>query len=108
MTAPVTLAAIEEGKRYRISFTMPSKYRLNDLPEPVNPEISLREVDLHKAAAMKFSGYLSQNQANKRTAELKDWLRENNMQPKSGFLYAQYNPPWILGPFRKNEIIVEI
>jgi hypothetical protein len=108
MTAPVTSAAVDESRKYRISFSMPSKYGLNDLPEPVSQEISFREVVPHKAAAMKFSGYLNQKQANKRTTELKDWLNENNLQPKSGFLYAQYNPPWILGPFRKNEIIVEI
>jgi|WetSurMetagenome_2_1015567.scaffolds.fasta_scaffold283392_2 hypothetical protein len=108
MTAPVTLATVVEGKKYRISFTMPSKYKLNDLPEPVSQEISFREVGPHKAVAMKFSGYLNQKQANKRADELKDWLNQNNLQPKSGFLYAQYNPPWIPGPFRKNEIILEI
>jgi hypothetical protein len=72
MTAPVTLATVVEGKKYRISFSMPSKYKLNDLPEPVSQEISFREVVPHKAVAMEFSGYLNQRQANKRAAELKD------------------------------------
>jgi hypothetical protein len=33
MTAPVTSSPIEEGKKYKIAFTMPSKYTMETLPE---------------------------------------------------------------------------
>jgi hypothetical protein len=46
--------------------------------------------------------------ANKKMAELKEWLDKNNMMMKSNFIMAQYNPPWIPGFMRKNEIIVEV
>jgi hypothetical protein len=43
-----------------------------------------------------------------KTKELEAWLNKNNLRTKSGFSLAQYNPPWIPGPFRKNEIIVDV
>ncbi len=54
MTAPVISARSGEGKKYLISFTMPSKYTLETLPEPVNKNISLVTVTPHKAAALQF------------------------------------------------------
>ena len=108
MTAPVTSVKIGEGKRFRVSFTMPAKYDLESLPEPTNKEISINKVEPHKAAALNFSGYMSEKLTLRKTQELEAWLMKNNLQAKSGFKLAQYNPPWIPGPFRRNEIIVEV
>ena len=108
MTAPVIAAPSGEGNKYLISFTMPSKYKLETLPEPVNKNITIVTVAPHKAAALRFSGYMSEKTTKKKTLEMEVWLKKNNFKPKSGFSLAQYNPPWIPGPFRKNEIIVEV
>ena len=108
MTAPVTAAKMGEGKEYIISFTMPSKYTLATLPEPVNKNISINKVASHKAAALKFSGYSNEKTTSKKTQELEVWLKKNNFQTKPDFILAQYNPPCIPGPFRRNEIIVEL
>jgi hypothetical protein len=108
MTAPVTSAKLGESKKYLISFTMPAKYTLESLPEPMNKSITIYKVSAHKAAVLKFSGYLNESTSVKKTQEMETWLKENNIQAKEGFITAQYNPPWILGPFRKNEIIAKI
>jgi len=108
MTAPVIAARAGEGKKYLISFTMPSKYNMETLPEPINKNISLITVAPHKAAALRFSGYLNEKTTAKKTQEMEVWLKKNNLKTKSGFSLAQYNPPWIPGPFRKNEIIVDV
>jgi len=108
MTSPVTAARVEEDKKYLISFTMPSKYSLETLPEPINKNILIHKVTAHKAAVLKFSGYASQKTISKKSQELEIWMKKNNLQTKSGIILAQYNPPWILGPFRRNEIISEI
>jgi hypothetical protein len=108
MTAPVTSGTLREGQRYLISFTMPSKYDIQDLPEPVNKTITIHKIEPHKAAAVKFSGYLNEKTAAKKTQELEAWIKKNHLDFKPGFTVAQYNPPWIPGPFRRNEIIVEL
>jgi hypothetical protein len=108
MTAPVTSAKVSGDKRYIISFTMPAKYTLESLPEPMNKTISMYKIAPHKAAVLKFSGYSNEKITTKKTQELEEWLKKNNLQAKDGFGVAQYNPPWTLGPFRKNEIIVKL
>ena len=108
MTAPVTSAKVGEDKRYLVSFTMPSKYNLESLPEPINKMISINKVAAHKSAVLKFSGYLNEKLIARKTQELELWLKKNNLQAKSGYSAAQYNPPWIPGPFRKNEIIANL
>lgn len=108
MTAPVTSSPIEEGRKYRIAFTIPSKYTLENLPEPANKTISFRKVSEHKVAALRFSGNLNRKLATRKAKELETWLNENKYPKKSGFVFAQYNPPWIPGIFRRNEVLTEI
>jgi len=108
MTAPVTSSPVEEGKKYIIAFTMPSKYTLESLPEPVNRTISFRKVGKQKVAALRFSGNLNSKLATRKAKELETWLNGNNYSKKTGFVFAQYNPPWIPGIFRRNEILTEV
>lgn len=107
MTAPVSAVA-SEGGRYTIAFVMPSKYNLDTLPEPNSREIGFRKVDAHTAAVIRFTGYLKKGLAEEKAEKLENWLKKRNLTAKSPFASAQYNPPWIIGPFRKNEIIVTV
>jgi hypothetical protein len=70
MTAPVTSTKVGGDKKYLISFTMPVKYTLESLPEPVNKSISIYKVEPHKSAVLKFSGYLNERTYAKKTGEL--------------------------------------
>ena len=40
--------------------------------------------------------------------ELEEFLRKKQYIAKDVFLVAQYNSPWALPPFRKNEILISI
>ena len=108
MTAPVTSSPIEEGKKYRIAFTMPSKYTPENLPEPADKTISFRKVSKHKVAALRFRGNLNSKLATRKAKELETWLNQNKYSKKSDFVFAQYNPPWIPSIFRRNEVLTEV
>jgi hypothetical protein len=108
MTAPVLSSPIEEGKKYRIAFSMPAKYTLENLPEPVNKVISFRKVTRHKVAALKFSGTLNSKLAVSKAGEMETWLAENTYSKKNSLIFAQYNPPWIPGVFRRNEVLADL
>jgi len=108
MTAPVTSSLVEEGKKYLIAFTMPSKYTLESLPEPANKTISFRRVAKHRVALLRFSGNLNSKLAIRKAKELETWLNENKYPKKTGFAFAQYNPPWIPGIFRRNEVLTNL
>jgi len=107
MTRPVT-ASLKQGQKYTISFSMPGKYTLDTLPRPNDANIRLREVPASRVVALRFSGSLNERLATKKIAELMEWLKQKNLNPKSTVASCQYNPPWIPGPFRTNEVIVTI
>jgi len=108
---PMTAPVIEEqtGEHvYRISFAMPSKYSLETLPAPEDKRITFKVVESRRTATIRFSGRINESLANKKIEELKTWLSGNNITKKSNFDVALYNPPFIPGIFRRNEIIVDI
>jgi hypothetical protein len=107
MTKPVS-AYHKQGQVYTISFSMPSKYTLDTLPRPNGANIRLREVPASRVAALRFSGSLSERLVTKKTSELMEWLKQKNLNPKSPVASCQYNPPWIPGPFKTNEVMVTI
>jgi len=107
MTAPVTEEK-SDSHVYRISFTMPSKYTLDTLPEPEDKRIKFKEVKNQKMAVLRFKGRVNHKLADKEMAELKNWLEKNDIKPKSNFIIAQYNHPAVPGFFRKNEVMVKI
>jgi SOUL heme-binding protein len=108
MTAPVISSPVEEGKKYRVAFSMPSKYTLDNLPEPTNKIISFRKITKRKVAALRFSGILNSKMAVRKTSELETWLAKNKYSGKNNLIFAQYNPPWIPGVFRRNEVLAEL
>jgi hypothetical protein len=107
MTAPVTTEKVS-GDVYRISFIMPANYTLDTLPLPGDNNIKFMKVYPHEAAVNTFSGRMNGDLANKKSAELKNWLGKNNLRPRSNYIIAQYDPPWIPGFMRRNEVLVEI
>jgi hypothetical protein len=107
MTAPVTEEQAGE-RSYRVSFAMPSKFTLETLPEPQDKRITFKVVEGRRTAAIRFSGRVHEKLATQKTEELRDWLSRNGMVPKSNFVVALYNPPFIPGIFRRNEIVVDI
>ncbi|MBI5679919.1 MAG: heme-binding protein [Methanobacterium sp.] len=107
MTTPVTEE--KTGRNFhRISFSMPSKYKLETLPEPEDEKIHFKEFKDQKIVALRFKGRVKEKLAKRKIEELKEWLSNNNFEPKSHFIVAQYNNPLVPGLLRRNEILVEI
>jgi effector-binding domain-containing protein len=107
MTAPVTTEMTEEGN-YRVSFIMPGSYTLETLPRPDDKDIHFREVPDHNVAVVRFSGHSHEPKVMEKVKELTGWMRENNLTPKSDFRLARYDPPWVPGFMRRNEVMVDI
>jgi hypothetical protein len=107
MTRPV-IASLKQGQTYTFSFSMPRKYTLATLPRPDDSQIHLKIVPATRVASLRFSGSLNERLVTKKTSELMAWLKQKNFNPKSVVTSCQYNPPWIPGPFRTNEVMVSI
>jgi effector-binding domain-containing protein len=107
MTVPVTAEMSREGV-YRVAFVMPGKYTLDTLPEPDDKNIHFKEVPDHNVAVVSFSGHSHEPKVREEIRKLTGWLQVNGLAPKSSFRLARYNPPWIPGFMRHNEVMVDV
>ena len=106
MTAPVqeTMGSANG----EMSFTMPSEYSIDDLPNPKDENVSLRPIPGRTMAVIIFSGRASDAKAEKKWLELEKILNEEGIETVSDPMLNQYNPPWTLPFLRRNEVMVKI
>lgn len=107
MTAPVTSQPAGEG-RWRVAFIMPAEWSLETLPTPNDADVRVRETPARRVAVLRFSGLMGEDRIAEKLDELQSVLARRGLAARSAPTYAAYNPPWIPGPFRRNEIWIEI
>ncbi len=103
MTAPVTQA--KDGDRYTIQFMMPSEYSLEQLPEPNDSRITLKEIPARSFAAVRYSGTWSKRNYQKNLALLLETLRQSGYEPSGEPIWARYDAPFKPWFLRRNEIL---
>tara|TARA_B000000532_G_scaffold21355_1_gene14609 strand:+ start:122 stop:703 length:582 start_codon:yes stop_codon:yes gene_type:complete len=108
MTAPVLTNTPDPEDIYEIQFIMPSEHSMEDLPQPNSQNVTLKKVNLGKTAVIRFGGWATKDRASHYQDKLSDLLTANGYTVNGTFMVAQYNSPWAIPPFRKNEIIVQI
>ena len=107
MTAPVGQQRVQE-KRWSVSFTMPSSYTLDTLPEPEDPKVKLRRVPARRIAAVRYSGFWSEKGYLRHKSELESWIREKGFTIIGVPMWGRYNPPWTPWFLRRNEILIPV
>ena len=108
MTAPVISSVPNTQGVYDILFVMPKEHTLASLPVPNDKQVKVESHYLGKVAVLKFGGWATKSRTEYYKMQLKKLLNKKDLAMKGDFLVAQYNSPWALPPFRKNEIIVAI
>ena len=106
MTAPVQQQSM--GKSWRMSFVMPSKYRLDSLPVPNNNRVRLKEILTKKFVVIEFSGTNSNENVTEHENQLMNYIEANQINIIGSPKYAFYNAPWTLPFLRRNEVMIEI
>jgi hypothetical protein len=107
MTSPVTQEVSDEG-RWRVAFIMPPQWSMETLPVPDNAAVTLVEIPARRVAAIRFSGRARDEMLAQKLDELLEFLAANDYRVIGEPQYAYYDPPWTLGPFRRNEVMLEI
>ena len=109
MTAPVVSTQINsELETHEVFFVLPREHKFNELPQPTTKSVQIKERKLSKVAAIKFGGWATQIRVNKYQNQLKNKLSNLGIDTLGNFMVAQYNSPWAIPPFRKNEILIQI
>jgi len=107
MTAPVVSA--QEGENWVMTFMMPAKYTMTDLPKPKDARVSFAEVPPKLVAVIQYSGYANDRLNTAKAQELKTWLESHaDYKIVSGPSFAGYDPPWTLPFLRRNEMMYEV
>lgn len=106
MTAPVHMEL--EDSISRMSFVMPSKYKMEDLPVPENAAVKIHTLKAGYYASIKFGGFANENTITKKFEVLKGLLKDEGIGVTTeSYKYLGYNPPYqVLG--RRNEVIIPI
>ena len=102
MTAPVTQTAAPGG--FLVEFVLPKDVTLASAPEPLDPQIKLREVPPSRVAVIRYSGLWSESNYNEHLAKLQAALRAADLAWSGEPVYSRYNPPFTPWFMRRNEI----
>jgi effector-binding domain-containing protein len=102
MTAPVL------SDETSMSFVMPQEYSMENLPEPLDPEVRLAEIPPRMMAVIRFRGTADPGSVSEMTKRLLAVLEQHGIEAVGTPFLMRYNPPFIPGIFRKNEVGVEI
>jgi SOUL heme-binding protein len=110
MTAPVTQNPVGSAstgadgvQRWRVTFTMPSKYTLETLPKPDNAAVKLSIQPGEKRVTIRFSGFSTVTNLDKHRALLEAFVAERRLQTKGPYSVAFYDDPFTLPWNRRNE-----
>ncbi len=96
------------GKGWAIRFVMPKKFAKSTLPSPSSQDVAVSEIGARRMAVVEFNGAFSASLASKKLMSLYNYLADEGLKQKGDPIYAFYNPPWVPGFMRRNEILIEI
>ena len=102
MTAPVV------SSPGSFSFIMPAGRLSDALPAPKDQRIAIVNIDERTLAVLRFRGRTSARQLTAKQAELFGSLKRKGIQTVGSPFLMRYNPPFIPGVFRRNEVAVEV
>lgn len=108
MTVPV-LTDKNNPKETYMSFVVPSKFDLQNIPKPNNKNIVISKISLKTVLAIKFSGFVSHSNFAKHKDILLDYAEKNNIKiDQNSVISLIYDSPFTFPFNRRNEIIVKI
>jgi hypothetical protein len=106
MTSPV--GQVQVDGRWAVSFMMPASFTLETIAEPKDPNVTLRQVPARSMAAVRYSGFWSEQAYLNNKAKLQAWIDEKGFNAVGEPVWARYNPPFMPWFLRRNEILVPI
>jgi hypothetical protein len=106
MTAPVSQATVGDG--YVVQFKMPAEYSLETLPEPLDPQVRLREVPGGRYAVIRYSGSWSVGNYTEHLARLERSVEAAGLKTTGSPIYSRYDAPYVPWFMRRNEIWLKL
>ena len=106
MTSPVAQQAAAGG--WAVSFMMPSTYTMDTIPKPLDDAVVIRQIPAYRAAAIRYSGFWSEEKYLEHLEKLNQWIDGNGYEPLGEPVWARYDPPFKPWFMRRNEILIPV
>jgi len=104
MTTPVFMSADENHAA--MAFVMPASLKTNQVPQPTDKSISVREVPAGHFAVLCFSGGRNTKNEAEALAQLETWMAAEGLSVLSPPVFAYFDPPWTPSFLRRNEVML--
>ena len=104
MTSPVVMELNDSATMY---FVMPSQYKKEELPNPLNKKVTIQEEVSKVLLVVRYGGFSSDARIESHVNVLKNIIQKHNLKATGGFMYMGYNAPWDIIN-RRNEVAIEI
>lgn len=91
-----------------VRFVMPKEYLPSMLPRPADQKVQLVAVPARLMAARRYAGGWGEERFRTKAAELAAGLDAARMTPIGAPVFARYNPPFVPGLLRRNEVLIEV
>ena len=110
MTAPVGLTPEGDAdERYWITFSMPSEHSVEELPTPNDARVEITEESERFVAVVRYKGNWSEKRYREHESRLLALVEQSRSWIRNGEVtWARYNPPFVPGFMRTNEVAVEV
>ena len=106
MTTPVINELTNDG--ITTEFVLPFNKLDSKFPEPNDERITFKEYVNESFASIKFSGSINEELIQEKMKLLFEWIKEKGYISKGNVILARYNPPFIPGIFKRNEILIPV
>lgn len=81
---------------------------MNTLPKPNDPRVIIRQLPERRVFSERYHGGWSMKLYNEELSEIDSKMSQLSLKSKGEPIWARYNSPMALAPFRTNEIQFEI
>lgn len=106
MTAPVINELSDSAMT--TAFVMPKTLGMADLPQPKSSRLSLQEKPARTVAVLRFNGNVKPAVIAEKARLLQAWIAQHGYLPVGSIEVARYNPPFIPGVLKHNEVWLEV
>ena len=111
MTAPVIAAQDENSAKqdqWSVSFVMPAGSKLQEMPQPTDSHVKLREINKEKCVAISFRGRATEELANKKIDQLRASAAKQKIALSDETRICRFDPPFKPGLLHYNEIVIPV
>jgi hypothetical protein len=104
MTTPVLIQ--HGGEKTGMSFIVPREVAATGrVPAPKDTMVGLDKFPGGRFAVFRFSGGRNERNEAQSLAALQEWMKNQRLTPTGDPFFAYYDPPWIPGFMRRNEVL---